>query len=62
MGAYRIELFSRRGLRGRRHYFRIAAANGKTVAQSEGYSRAVDCLETARALIDNLGEAEIHDG
>lgn len=59
--AYRIEFFSRRGLRGRKHYFRIRAANGEPVAQSEAYSRKVDCIQTAAHLRGGLIEARMFD-
>lgn len=36
---YEIQTFTRRGLRGRRWYFRVVSTgNWKTVAQSEGYN------------------------
>jgi uncharacterized protein YegP (UPF0339 family) len=58
----RIETFTRKRLLGRPlWYFRIIALNGETVAQSEGYSRRIDCIETAHSLRANLGKAEICD-
>jgi uncharacterized protein YegP (UPF0339 family) len=64
-----IELFSRRRLvRGPLWYFRIVARNGETVArngetvaQSEGYSRRIDCMNTAHRLKDELGKARVVD-
>lgn len=56
-----IQLFTRLGLLGRKWYFRIVAANGKTIAQSEAYSRHIDCMETAYSLRDNLESAEVVD-
>jgi uncharacterized protein YegP (UPF0339 family) len=57
-----IELFSRRRLvRGPLWYFRVVARNGETVAQSEGYSRRLDCMNTAHLLKDELGKARIVD-
>jgi uncharacterized protein YegP (UPF0339 family) len=57
-----IELFSRRRLvRGPLWYFRIVARNGETVAQSEGYSRRIDCMNTAHRLKDGLGNAKVVD-
>jgi uncharacterized protein YegP (UPF0339 family) len=55
----KIELFSRRGLRGRRYYFRVIAANGEPIAQSEGYSRKIDALGTANLLKNGAAGAEI---
>jgi uncharacterized protein YegP (UPF0339 family) len=56
----KIKLFARKNWHGRRlHYFRICADNGEPVVQSEGYSRHVDALATARLLKSKLGEAEI---
>lgn len=40
----RFTVFPRRGLRGRRWYFRIVAANGEPIAQSEGYRNKADCI------------------
>lgn len=58
----KIETFKRARLIGRpRWYFRVRANNGEIVAQSEGYSRRIDCVETAHALRANLGSAEIAD-
>lgn len=39
-----FQLFRRRGLRGRRWYFRLRAANGEIVVQSEGYAHRADAL------------------
>lgn len=50
-----IEIFSRLTLRGRRHFFRVVAKNGKTVAQSQGYSRRIDCQGTAQSMCVQLG-------
>jgi hypothetical protein len=57
---YRIELFSRRSLLGRRWYFRIVRIKGgKTVAPSEAYHNRGDCYDTARELRAGLFDAEI---
>jgi uncharacterized protein YegP (UPF0339 family) len=57
-----IELFSRRRLvRGPLWYFRIVARNGETIAQSEGYSRRLDCMNTAHRLKEELGKARVVD-
>jgi uncharacterized protein YegP (UPF0339 family) len=56
----RIEIFSARNLLGRkRWYFRVRAANGQKVAQSEGYSRRFDAVSTAHSLKAGLANAEI---
>lgn len=57
----RIEIFRRLTLFGVRWFFRIIAANGESVAQSEGYSRKIDCRGTANLLKNGLGRAEIVD-
>lgn len=49
-----IEIFSRLTLRGRKHFFRVIASNGQTIAQSEGYSRRIDCLGTAQSMCQQL--------
>lgn len=41
MNGITFETFDRRGIRGRRFYWRLRAANGEIVAQSEGYTSAV---------------------
>lgn len=38
----KIETFDRRTLWGRRYFFRIKAANGEVIAQSEGYRNRLD--------------------
>lgn len=55
----KIEQFSRFGVRGRRHYFRIRAVNGKVLAQSEGYHNAADRDLTVVGLKAGLFDAEI---
>jgi hypothetical protein len=47
----KIETFSRLTLRGRKHFFRIKAANGEPIAQSEGFSRAIDRDATADLFV-----------
>lgn len=57
-----IETFRRKRLLGAiRWYFRVIADNGQIIAQSEGYSRRIDCLETAHSMRASLGTAEIED-
>lgn len=56
-----IEIFSRRGLLGRRWYFRVRASNGKVVAQSEAYSRRIDAVATVQSLKAGLSSAEVTD-
>jgi len=57
-----IELFKRKPLIGRpRWYFRVVARNGETIAQSEGYSRRMDCMATAELLRDKASEADIRE-
>lgn len=55
----KIKLFPRLTLRGRKWFFRIVADNGQTVAQSEGYSRRLDALETIKSLRAKLPKAEL---
>lgn len=55
----RIEMFSRLGLRGKKWYFRVRAANGEIIAQSEAYSRRIDARSTAERMRDNLAKASI---
>jgi uncharacterized protein YegP (UPF0339 family) len=56
----RIELFSRKRLLKRPlWYFRIRAANGELIAQSEGYSRKIDALGTANLLKNGAAGADI---
>lgn len=58
---YTIEFFSRKRRKSHElvHYFRIRAANGEIVTQSQGYSRAIDRDDSARRLRAGLIEAEI---
>lgn len=55
----RIEFF--RGKLLKRWYFRIRAANGQIIAASEGYSRKIDCIQTASHLRGSLIEARMFD-
>lgn len=57
----KIELFSRRGLKGRRWYFRVRATNGEPIAQSEGYHNRADAMSTIRLLRGGLAKAEVVD-
>jgi uncharacterized protein YegP (UPF0339 family) len=58
----RVEIFRRRNLLGKsKWYFRVRAANGQTVAQSEGYSRRLDAVATAHSLKAGLANAVIPD-
>ncbi len=55
-----IEIFSRRGLLGKRFYFRIRSkANGKILASSEAYQNRQDCVNTAATLRAHMFDAEI---
>ena len=55
----KIEIFARRGLFGRRWYFRIVAANGEPLAQSEGYHNKSDVAGATISLRGKLGDASI---
>ena len=57
----RIEIFARWTLRGRRWFFRIMAANGEAVAQSEAYHNRGDAWETARSIRANAFDAVIEE-
>jgi uncharacterized protein YegP (UPF0339 family) len=58
----KIEIFNRRNLLGsKRWYFRIRQRNGQIVAQSEGYSRRIDAMDTAHHLKEALGKATVVD-
>jgi uncharacterized protein YegP (UPF0339 family) len=46
----KFELFSRRGLRGKRWYFRIRAANGEPIAQSEAYVHKDSAIRTIELI------------
>lgn len=56
----RIEIFSRKHLFGRRYYFRVRAANGEPIAQSEGYHNRSDARSTAQLLRAAMPDAEIY--
>lgn len=57
----KVEIFSRLTIFGRRHFFRVRAGNGKTLLQSEGYSRRIDAIGTIHSLKNGLANAEIID-
>jgi uncharacterized protein YegP (UPF0339 family) len=54
----RIEIFSRGVIR-KRFYFRIRATNTQIVAQSQGYSRKIDCIQSVAHLRGTLIEAPL---
>jgi uncharacterized protein YegP (UPF0339 family) len=56
----RIEIFSRGVIR-KRFYFRIRATNTQIVAQSQGYSRKIDCIQSVAHLRGTLIEAPLFD-
>lgn len=57
---YRVETFTRFGLRGRQFYFRICSTvNGQIVAVSEGYKNPAARDKMALQLIARLGTAII---
>ncbi len=55
----KIEIFSRRGLFGRRYYFRIVAHNGEPVAHSEGYHNRRDAMDTVETIQRQIPVADI---
>lgn len=58
--AFRIEVFPRRGILGKRWYFRIIRnQNNKTVAPSEAYHNRADAWETATQLRAHMFDAEL---
>lgn len=57
-----IEIFARRGLWGKRFYFRIrATGNGEILATGEGYHNRADCVATAMNLRAQLFDADIRN-
>ncbi len=57
-----IEIFARRGLLGKRWYFRIRSkGNGKILTTGEGYKNRVDCVHTAMTLRAHLFDAELNN-
>lgn len=55
----KIEIFSRRGLLGRRYYFRIRAKNGEPIAHSEAYQNRGDCSAIAYTMREQLFDADL---
>lgn len=55
----RIEIFARRGIFGKRWYFRVRADNGEVIAQSEGYHNRADARATAMVLRNGAPKAGI---
>lgn len=55
----RIEIFPRKHLFGKRWYFRVRAANGEPIAQSEAYHNRADARSTAMLLRSAMPDAEI---
>jgi hypothetical protein len=48
----KIEVFQRMTMLGRRWFFRIRAANGEPIAQSEAYHNRLDCEDAAGIFIN----------
>ena len=57
-----FEFFHRRGLRGKRWYFRIKARNGETVASSEGYRNFKDAQGAAFLIQREAATANSNGG
>lgn len=58
----RIELFKRKlPLMRPTWYFRIRSVNGQIVAQSQGYSRRIDAMDSAHHLKESLATARVVD-
>ncbi len=55
----KLEIFSRRTLRGKRWFFRVRAANGEIIAHSESYHNRADCVATAILLRGKLFDASL---
>lgn len=53
-----IEVY-RGGFLRRQWYFRFRATNGQIVAQSEGYKKKSDCIDTAKSIQRRIARAEI---
>ena len=43
-------------------YFRLVAANGEVILQSEGYTRRVDCVDTIQTIQEIAPGAKIVAG
>lgn len=57
-----FKIFSRRGLKGKRWYFRARAdGNNRIVLQSEGYRNHADCRSTVYLIRREAGESKIDD-
>jgi uncharacterized protein YegP (UPF0339 family) len=52
---WRIETYSRRGLRGRRWYFRARGANGEPIFPSEAYTTAKARDDTVALVVEPSG-------
>lgn len=56
---FRFEIFPKRGLRGKRWYFRIVARNNEIVAQSEGLKNKADAIHMVDRLRLNIAHASV---
>lgn len=54
-----FELFTRRGIRGRRWYWRLRARNGEVVSQSEGYTNRQDAMATIGLVKHTARNADV---
>lgn len=46
----KFQVYSRRGLLGRRWYWRLRAGNNEIIAQGEGYVNRMDCLRAVNLV------------
>jgi uncharacterized protein YegP (UPF0339 family) len=58
MAEYRFEKFEKRGIRGRRWYFRFVAPNNEKMLQSEGYNSS----SSRDSAIDTIQKEAKHAG
>ena len=57
----KVVIFSRRGLFGRRFYFRIVAANGELLTNSEGYHNRRDAMDTIDSIMRQIPVADVSE-
>lgn len=56
----KIEIFRRRGLLGKKWYFRLIARNGEIVASSESYHNLKDAQDTVGNIMIQAGFATVN--
>ncbi len=57
----KFQVYSRIGLRGRRWYWRLRAANGEIIAQGEAYANKTDAIYAVRLVMSTRSATPLEE-